>query len=96
MTKLIVSMMLAITLVSSGVVNASPATPSVAPISSPPSAYADYLQKLDSLTKATVAPPVQGLEWGTPRRDGGFRHRHCPQPARQSGGLGRRISNRRF
>lgn len=58
MDKLIISLLLAITLVSSGEVHAAP----VAPIASPPSAYTDYLQKLDSLIKAT-APPVQGLDW---------------------------------
>ena len=52
-----------LSLVSAGVVNAAPAAPPVAQTSSPSSAYADYLQKLDALTQAAVTPPAQGLDW---------------------------------
>ena len=62
----IILLLLMLSLVRAGMVNAAPAAPPVAPTSSPSSAYADYLQKLDSLTKATVTPPVQGLDWARP------------------------------
>jgi cell wall-associated NlpC family hydrolase len=59
MKKSIIFLLLILSLEVTGVADAAPINP-VAPVSS---AYADYLQKLDSLTKAIVAPPMQGLEW---------------------------------